>query len=91
MDFVIPPCSPKKAPSIRRMFELAVSGRLDVIQRREVEKEIRRFLKGVGTEEEQLREARSLQTLLGIVMLTSETIWKVKRGMLNPCGSLGKS
>ena len=77
-------------PSLRKPLESAITGKVDSIKRREVEREIVRFLKGTGTPEEQVREVKSLMALVGTILLTAESIWMVKRSFLNPCGSNGE-
>ena len=89
-EYLIPPCSPKKMPGLRKPLENAVTGKFEKITRKEVEREIQRYLKGTGTEEQQVRETKALMTFVGSVMLTAESTWRVKRSMLNPCGSIGE-
>ena len=77
-------------PALRKPLENAITGKIEAVKRREVEREIIRFLKGTGTEEEQSREVKSLMALVGNVLLAAESIWMIKRSLLNPCGSMGK-
>ena len=68
-----------------------MQGRAEQVTLKEVKVEVNRFLRQVGTQEERDHEARQLISLVGMTLLVGESVWAVKKGLLSPVGSLGKS